>query len=83
MPEPIYKKSTDGGQTWVTEPPRQSTLQIAMEVVLSKTFLAGAGLIGLAVYQYSQGQTDAACQSALAALAAWGLRHAIAKQGDK
>lgn len=44
-----------------------------------KTILAVAGLVGLAVYQASQGQYEQAIQSMLAALAAAGIRHAIAK----
>lgn len=42
-----------------------------------KTYLAGAGLIGLAVYQLSQGDTTAALQSFLAGMAALGLRSAM------
>jgi hypothetical protein len=44
-----------------------------------KTYLAAAGLVGLAVFQVSTGQYEQAVQSALAALTAVGLRHAIAK----
>lgn len=44
-----------------------------------KTILAAVGLVGLAVYQASIGSYDLAVQSALAALAAFGLRSAIAK----
>ena len=44
-----------------------------------KTYIAAAGLFGLAVYQLSQGQYDSATQSVLAALAAAGIRNAIAK----
>ena len=44
-----------------------------------KTYLAVAGLLGLAVYQLSIGQPEPAVQSFLAALAAAGLRHAVAK----
>lgn len=44
-----------------------------------KTYLAAAGLAGLATYQLSQGQLEPALQSFLAALTAAGLRHAIAK----
>lgn len=43
-----------------------------------KTYLAAAGMLGLAIYQFSQGQYDLAVQSIMAALAAAGLRHAIA-----
>ena len=42
-----------------------------------KTYLAAAGLFGLAVYQFSQGDLGAAWQSLMAALAAFGLRTAI------
>jgi hypothetical protein len=44
-----------------------------------KTYLAAAGLFGMALYQFSQGQFDQASQSFLAALAAAGLRHAVSK----
>jgi hypothetical protein len=44
-----------------------------------KTYLAAAGFVGLAVYQVSQGQIDPSIQSALSALMALGLRHAISK----
>lgn len=44
-----------------------------------KTYLAGAGLIGLAIYQFSQGQVEQAITTFLAGLAAFGLRHAITK----
>jgi hypothetical protein len=44
-----------------------------------KTYIAAIGLAGLAVYQFSQGQVDTGVQSVLAALAAAGLRHAVAK----
>ena len=42
-----------------------------------KTYLAGAGLIGLAVYQFSQGDYPAAWASLMAGLAAFGIRRAI------
>jgi hypothetical protein len=42
-----------------------------------KTYLACAGLLGLALYQFSQGQIEQASQSFLAALAAYGLRSAL------
>ncbi len=44
-----------------------------------KTYIACFGLIGLAIYQVSQGQFDTAFQTILAALAAYGLRSAVAK----
>lgn len=44
-----------------------------------KTYLAAAGLFGLAIYQFSQGNIDGAIQSALGGLTALGLRSAIAK----
>jgi hypothetical protein len=48
-----------------------------------KTYLAAAGLVGLAIYQVSQGQVELAIQSFLAALAAVGLRSAITTTGAK
>jgi hypothetical protein len=45
-----------------------------------KTYLAATGLLGLSVYQVSQGQYEMSYQSFMAALTAFGLRHAIAKQ---
>jgi len=48
-----------------------------------KTYLAAAGLFGLAIYQLSTGSYDAAWQSLLAALAAAGLRHAISTSPPK
>jgi hypothetical protein len=48
-----------------------------------KTYLAAAGLVGLAIYQVSQGQIEPAVQSILAALAAVGLRSAISTTGGK
>jgi hypothetical protein len=44
-----------------------------------KTYLAAAGLLGLAVYQVSTSQYEPAVQSFLAALASAGLRHAVAR----
>lgn len=44
-----------------------------------KTYLAAAGLAGLAVYQFSQGDYAKAVETAMAALAAAGLRHAVSK----
>lgn len=44
-----------------------------------KTYLAAAGLFGMAVYQFSLGQYDQATQTFLSALAAAGLRHAVSK----
>jgi hypothetical protein len=46
-----------------------------------KTYLAAAGLVGLALYQASTGEYQQAVQSFLAALTAAGLRSAIAKAG--
>jgi hypothetical protein len=46
----------------------------------SKTYLAAIGLVGLAVYQASTGDYSQAIQSLMGALAAAGLRSAIAKQ---
>jgi hypothetical protein len=42
-----------------------------------KTYLAVAGLLGLALHQFSQGSVDLAFQSLMGALAAFGLRQAI------
>ncbi len=42
-----------------------------------KTYLVAAGLLGLAIYQASVGNYEAAIQSLLAAGAAAGLRNAI------
>ncbi|MFZ9794200.1 MAG: hypothetical protein ACO3F3_17885 [Gemmataceae bacterium] len=42
-----------------------------------KTYLAAAGLFGLALYQFSQGQVEQAIQSFLGGLAAVGLRNAL------
>lgn len=44
-----------------------------------KTYIAVAGLIGLAVYQFSLGHFEEGFQTVLAAAAAAGLRNAIAK----
>jgi hypothetical protein len=44
-----------------------------------KTYVAAAGLMGLAVYQLSQGEVAHAVETFLAAVAALGLRSAIAK----
>ncbi len=45
-----------------------------------KTYIAVAGLVGLAVYQFSIGQIEAGFQSLLAAAAAAGLRNAISNK---
>lgn len=42
-----------------------------------KTYLACAGLLGLALYQFSEGHIELATQSFLGALAAFGLRSAL------
>ena len=47
-----------------------------------KTYLAAAGLVGLAIFQASTGQYEQAVQSVLAALTAAGLRSAIAKSAS-
>src|ERR1700730_2091913 len=44
-----------------------------------KTYLSGAGLLGLAVYQATQKEYITAWASLMAALAAFGVRHALAK----
>ena len=45
-----------------------------------KTYFAAAGLFGLALYQFSQGQFEVAMQSLMAALASFGLKDALARQ---
>jgi hypothetical protein len=47
-----------------------------------KTYIAAAGLFGLALYQFSQGDFATAIQSLMAALAAVGVKHAIARNAD-
>jgi hypothetical protein len=47
-----------------------------------KTYIAAAGLFGLSLYQVSRNQYDQAAQTFLAALAAAGLRSAIAKSNN-
>ena len=47
-----------------------------------KTYIAALGLVGLAVYQGSQGQFDQAAQSIFGALAAVGLHSAIVKSAN-
>jgi len=42
-----------------------------------KTYIAAAGLVGLALYQFSQGQIEQAIQSVLGAMAAFGIRNAL------
>jgi hypothetical protein len=44
-----------------------------------KTYIAAAGMVGLAVYQFSQGEYAAAWTSLMAALGAVGIRSAIAR----
>ena len=44
-----------------------------------KTYIAAAGLLGMALYQFSLRQYDQATQTFLSALAAAGLRHAVSK----
>lgn len=48
-----------------------------------RTYIAAAGLLGLALYQFSEGQYEVAAQSFLAALAAFGLREAIKTNSTK
>lgn len=45
----------------------------------SKTFWSAVGLVGLAIYQATQGDWALALTTFLAALAALGVRHAVAK----
>ncbi len=44
-----------------------------------KTYIAAAGLFGLALYQASQRDFQTAAETALAALSVLGIRHAVAK----
>lgn len=44
-----------------------------------KTYAAALGLLGLAVYQLTQGDYVNGLESLLAALAAFGIRHALEK----
>jgi hypothetical protein len=44
-----------------------------------KTYVAAAGLVGLAVYQMSQGQGQDAWHSLMLAGTAVGLRHTVSK----
>lgn len=48
-----------------------------------RTYLGAAGLFGLAIYQFSQGDYAEAYQSAMQALAVFGARAAIAKIAAK
>mgnify|MGYP007037435432 CR=1 FL=1 len=52
-------------------------MNVAAKLQGCKTYLAVAGLIGLAIYQASTGEYQAAIQTAMAAAAAAGLRNAI------
>ena len=45
-----------------------------------KTVLAALGLIGLGVYQMSQGEMELGLQSLMAGVTALGLRHAVSKR---
>lgn len=44
-----------------------------------KTYLAGVGLFGLALYQFTQGDLNQAFETFFLGLSAFGLRHAITK----
>lgn len=44
-----------------------------------RTYIAAAGLVGLGLYQLSQGQLDAAVQSFAQALGLFGLRAAVGR----
>ena len=45
-----------------------------------KTYIAAAGLFGLAIYQFSQNDLPHGFETLMAALAAVGIRHAISKK---
>jgi hypothetical protein len=47
-----------------------------------KTYLAAAGMFGLALYQFSAGDYQTAFTSLMAALAAVGIKHAVSRQAD-
>lgn len=47
-----------------------------------KTIISCIGLVGLGIYQASQGEFGAAMQSFIAALGLFGLRSAMAKQEE-
>lgn len=47
-----------------------------------KTYLAAAGMFGLALYQFSSGEYDTAWTSLMAALAAVGIKHAVTRNVD-
>ena len=61
---------------------RFASLEVAFSSAVYRILqlAAAAGLVGLGVYQISQGQFETGVQSFLGALTAAGLRHAIAKQ---
>jgi hypothetical protein len=46
-----------------------------------KTYLAAAGLFGLAVYNFSQGDYPTAWTNLMAAIATFGVRNAMARAG--
>lgn len=46
-----------------------------------KTYIAALGLLGLGVYQLSQGDYPSAVQSIMGALAAFGIRTAVKRLG--
>ena len=48
-----------------------------------KTYLAAAGLFGLALWQVSSGNYEPAIQSFLGGLAALGVRHAVSKAAEE
>ena len=48
-----------------------------LDLLKSRTIWAGLGLWGLALFQLTEGHFEAATQSFLAGLAAWGLRVAV------
>jgi hypothetical protein len=48
-----------------------------------KTYLAAAGLVGLALYQLSTGSVAEAFQTLMGALAAGGLKHAVSRHLDE
>lgn len=54
-------------------------MALLLQLSGSKTYIAAAGLCGLALYQLSQGQISDGATTLLQALGAAGIRHAISK----
>jgi hypothetical protein len=48
-----------------------------------KTYIAAAGFLGLAIYEFTQGKHELAIASLMAALATFGLRQALKKDSKQ